>query len=197
MPSDAQFAQTLVGFVCFDFPNQLFASSFSFWCAPNRIFFSFKVLCLVPLKFGTSQNCCPLTGQFSNMIRNLKLIAHQPLLVSPSRLAYPLTCCPRSFSNSPSCCTRKNWSLKSFNVLNRSIVDRRSPFNGPAILAIRHQSTSLSENEYEKIVAETLESLSDYFDELLENQDKVANYDLSLSVSCQSFGPETVAVTHR
>ena len=47
----------------------------------------------------------------------------------------------------------------------------------------RHQSTSLSENEYEKIVAETLESLSDYFDELLENQTKIANYDLSLSVS--------------
>ena len=56
-------------------------------------------------------------------------------------------------------------------------------FNGPAILVARHQSTSLSENAYEKIVTETLESLSDYFDELLENQTKIANYDLSLSVS--------------
>lgn len=57
-------------------------------------------------------------------------------------------------------------------------------FNGPTVRLIRHQSTdTLTENQYEKIVSETLESLSDYFDELLENQTKIANYDLSLSVS--------------
>ena len=109
------------------------------------------------------------------MIRNLKLIT-QPL-ASQRKLAYPLA------SSLGSLCTNKNFS-SSLGPLrcSNAIASQRRPFNQPAMLA-RHQSTSLSENEYEKIVAETLESLSDYFDELLENQTKIANYDLSLSVS--------------
>lgn len=49
-------------------------------------------------------------------------------------------------------------------------------------LLVRH----LSENQYERLVAETLESLNDYFDELLEKQNKITNYDLSLSVSANT-----------
>lgn len=74
--------------------------------------------------------------------------------------------------------------LKSSNEYDHRILERKqSSINLNNSNNSRANYCLLSENEYGKVAEETLESLSDYLDELLEKQNKLTNYDLSLSVS--------------
>lgn len=107
------------------------------------------------------------------MIRNLKLLSSKLKLINQKNLVSPLNLfCIRTFVDLSSFKSNLNAinQLTKKNQIYQTTSDRR-------------YSTNLTENQYEKLVEETLESLNDYFDELLERQTKLTNYDLSLSVS--------------
>ena len=101
------------------------------------------------------------------LIRNLRLISRQRKILSPFNTY--LTCYLRSFIG------------ESINFLKSNAIKNQALSVNSIVV---NYSTNLSENQYEKIVEDTLESLNDYFDELLEAQTQMTNYDLSLSVSC-------------